>query len=109
MIAIQAIRKNKSIGITGVLYHDSRQFFQKIEGEPDVVTDLFAQIEADERHRDVIVLYRCAIPERRFAQWSLKVVDGDSYGHVGGYFAYERLLTADIDAVRRRVRLLERL
>lgn len=65
-----ARRRNKELGITGLLLVDPPTFLQIIEGPADAVEALMADIEADPRHHDIEVIHvdgHC--PEREFGQW----------------------------------------
>ena len=55
-ITEKSIRNNERDGITGMLVASGGMFFQLIEGPDDAVNGLFARIERDERHRNVLLL-----------------------------------------------------
>lgn len=79
----QAAAKNEQLGVTGVLMASGGLFFQVIEGPAEAVDGLFAAIEADERHTDVIVLgVETGVTTRLFPDWSMKTVDLDAASHV---------------------------
>jgi len=63
--------KNASLGVTGMLLYAGGSFIQTIEGEPDAVDPLFATIESDTRHRDVMVTLREEVEARSFPDWSM--------------------------------------
>ncbi len=63
--------KNAAMGVTGMLLYAGGSFIQTIEGEPDAVDGLFATIEADTRHRDVMVTLREEVEGRSFPDWSM--------------------------------------
>jgi hypothetical protein len=63
--------KNEAHGITGMLLHAGGSFIQTIEGAADDVDALFGQIEADPRHRDVMVTLREDVAGRSFPDWSM--------------------------------------
>ncbi|MBV9829379.1 MAG: BLUF domain-containing protein [Alphaproteobacteria bacterium] len=67
---------NRRRGITGLLLYIDGNFIQLIEGEKDVVSDLFEQIRLDPRHRTVITLTRGRIEQRHFANVSMGFIDG---------------------------------
>ena len=56
-------------GITGVLLFTGLDFAQLIEGEPNVVAALWARIQADDRHRDIVTFLDERAPHRWFADW----------------------------------------
>ena len=108
-LAEQCRRNNPRLGVTGALIVDDGAFFQVLEGEADDVDSLFAVIAADPRHRDVRRLLRAPLAARRFGRWSMKLIDGDRYAHMGRLFRYERLAAAERSELQKRVALLERL
>lgn len=63
--------KNQALGVTGMLLYSGGNIIQTIEGPDDVVDDLFATIEADRRHRGVLLLLRDTVVERGFPDWSM--------------------------------------
>jgi hypothetical protein len=46
--------RNAQLDITGLLLHQSGDFFQVIEGSQLAITQLLAEIGEDDRHRDVV-------------------------------------------------------
>ena len=64
--------RNAERGITGVLVCGDGVFMQAIEG---AVNSLYGEILRDARHRDVVLLHYEEITERRFAGWTMGVVD----------------------------------
>lgn len=67
--------RNSARGVTGVLLYQSGSFMQVLEGEPAIVEGIFAKIQRDPRHRDVLVLLRGDIETRNFGDWSMGFVD----------------------------------
>ncbi len=51
-----AIDFNSKNNITGCLLFHNNEFLQILEGEKSVIQELFASIERDERHSQVILL-----------------------------------------------------
>ena len=74
-ILAQCLRKNPSLGITGLLCCTDELFVQLIEGGRDAVCELYNTIVRDVRHRDVRLLAYQEISERRFANWSMGQVN----------------------------------
>lgn len=60
---------NAADGITGVLLFTGLDFAQLIEGEPDMVAALWARIQADDRHRDLVTFIDERAPQRWFPDW----------------------------------------
>ena len=67
--------RNAERGITGVLVCGDGVFMQAIEGGRAAVNSLYGEILRDARHRDVVLLRYEEITERRFAGWTMGVVD----------------------------------
>jgi len=68
-------KNNKENDVTGMLLYDNGCFFQIIEGEKDVLLNLFESIEADKRHDKVVVIISESIPKRNFGRWSMGYAD----------------------------------
>jgi len=50
-------------------------FLQALEGERAAVTKLYSRIYADSRHTGVELVHCEYITQRRYAQWSMALVD----------------------------------
>ena len=78
-----AAEKNRELGITGILMASGGIFYQILEGEKEVVEEIFSTITADERHSDVLLLHtEDNAPGRLFPDWSMKTVNLDAASHV---------------------------
>lgn len=68
---------NPAQGITGLLCHcpTSGIFMQALEGGRTAVNRLYLKIAQDPRHTDVELLHYGEIGERRFASWSMGLVN----------------------------------
>lgn len=64
-------RNNHRDSITGLLYSDGTRFLQVLEGPETKVTEAFARIHADPRHRALVVLSRRTIEAREFGNWDM--------------------------------------
>lgn len=73
-ILMQSRKNNPKLAVGGVLYFCNDYFFQCLEGEQDVVNELYQKIAADPRHADVQTLSVKRINRRQFADWSMKYV-----------------------------------
>lgn len=62
---------NSEREITGCLLYFDKQFIQIIEGEKKPVRQLYANIEKDIRHENVILLKENEKEERFFNHWSM--------------------------------------
>ena len=74
-ILSQSKANNPLIGITGVLCSSGLIFLQVLEGGRMEVNALYNQIAADPRHGDVVILSYHEISERKFANWSMGLVN----------------------------------
>lgn len=70
-----ASRKNRSLGITGLLYCADDGYLQILEGEEKPVLILYADILRDERHEDVHTVVIRPIKARDFANWSMGLLE----------------------------------
>ena len=71
-------RRNVARGITGVLVFGSGVFFQWIEGPPDQVKGLIANLHSDTRHQDIVTLDRTVEKrERLYPHWEMERVEAD--------------------------------
>jgi hypothetical protein len=60
--------KNK---ITGCLLYYKHRFIQILEGEEEIIEELYTKIKQDKKHHNVNLLYINEISERIFPQWSM--------------------------------------
>ncbi len=66
-----ARRKNRSLDLTGILMFDRQFFLQVIEGDPQQLSDLYARLARDARHKRLKILQFDAISQRSFGDWSM--------------------------------------
>ena len=64
-------QNNVALGITGMLLYKSGKFLQVLEGETDVVEQLFDRIRNDPRHHAFIPLSIVPVKQREFGDWSM--------------------------------------
>ncbi len=64
-------KANVAHGITGMLLYRGGNFIQVIEGENEAVLQLYENIKADPRHRNIILLSQDPINHRQFAEWGM--------------------------------------
>lgn len=84
--AVEAILRegrehNPSCGITGILCYGDGVFLQCIEGGRMQVSELFATIQRDPRHKDVALLHYEEVSERCFGAWSMGQVNISKLNH----------------------------
>jgi hypothetical protein len=65
---------NKSLGITGALLLYDDKFAQTLEGGEAAVRELYARIEADERHEAVEVIEAGLVDAPVFSRWAMAQV-----------------------------------
>lgn len=70
-------RNNARQGVTGLLCHYEGAFLQFLEGEAGAVEAVYARIAQDPRHFALVQLYRRAITQRLFADWTMAVARPD--------------------------------
>jgi hypothetical protein len=76
-ILTQSRRNNKPKDIGGVLCYGDGHFFQCLEGERAVVEALYEHLHEDDRHRDVTLLLKRPVDQRRFKLWAMKYLSVD--------------------------------
>ena len=74
-ILAQSRQFNPSTGITGILVYGGGIFLQAIEGGRAAVSELYAHIQKDPRHKDVVLLHYEEISERRYRGWTMGQVN----------------------------------
>lgn len=89
-ILTKARDKNGRLGITGLLLYRDRYFIQALEGEEDVVTELYDVIAEDPRHGHVLTVGKDQIEKRAFGSWEMgfKNLDSTDLSHLEGYSSY---------------------
>ena len=65
---------NARLGISGILLYQDGSFFQILEGEEAAVASLYARVENDDRHANVMLLRKRKIQTRSFAEWQMGFV-----------------------------------
>lgn len=63
--------KNERLSITGMLLHLDPFFIQVLEGDEAIVDQAFSIIKHDPRHHHVYLIYKKAIANRTFANWTM--------------------------------------
>jgi hypothetical protein len=76
-ILTQSRRNNEPLQIGGVLTFGNGTFFQCLEGERQAVEALYEKLHGDPRHRDVKLLRKGPIQQRRFKLWAMKYLSLD--------------------------------
>jgi len=75
----RAKNNNDRDGITGILIHDRRRYYQYLEGDEAKVEATFARIAMDKRHQAIMRLKSGTISRRQFPGWAMasKTVTAD--------------------------------
>ena len=63
--------------ISGVLMHRKGYFLQVVEGDSDVLNDLFARLKRDPRHKDFKIISDSSVDSRLFSNWAMGCADFD--------------------------------
>ncbi len=64
-------KNNAGLDITGVLLYSDTHFFQYLEGDKGIITDLYERIKDDDRHSNVVLITRTPITSRTFPSWQM--------------------------------------
>ena len=67
----QARQKNAELHITGHLIFDGEFFTQWVEGPSSSLDKLWASLQKDDRHQQIILISRTPAETRRFAEWTM--------------------------------------
>jgi hypothetical protein len=70
-ILFTARRMNSKNGITGLLISSPLRFMQVLEGDEEAVTETYARICNDPRHRAHVILRESYVEERQFGDWQM--------------------------------------
>ena len=77
---------NEANNITGCLLFHGGQFLQLLEGEFQVLLDLYDRIKKDPRHHDFLLLHMKETPYRVYSNWTMafkSLEDNDLKEHSG--------------------------
>jgi hypothetical protein len=69
---------NAALNISGVLLYSNGTFIQVLEGRDTVIDALYARIQADQRHKNIITLIDEPIIEKSFGKWLMGFAVTDS-------------------------------
>jgi hypothetical protein len=82
---LDAARKNNSeMEVCGMLCYDKLYFLQALEGEREVVNELYLDIAEDPRHDQVTIISYQEVDKPSFSQWQM--------GYAGSSAAFASLL-----------------
>ncbi|PWE16854.1 hypothetical protein DDZ18_11735 [Marinicauda salina] len=74
-IMAAGLRNNPAAGISGVLAVDGQRFIQVMEGPRDRLSETFARIGSDTRHRDLVIAFFGEVDSRVFPDWSVAMMN----------------------------------
>lgn len=88
--------RNGQMGITGCLVYYNRRFIQILEGDQQVLQELYQKIEKDNRHRQVRIIAENRLVKRTFPEWGM------------AYFPLDEsnVSKSELEQFRRNLRLL---
>jgi hypothetical protein len=66
-----AIRRNRAVGLTGLLLVVQGHFIQALEGKIDAVRFTYARISLDPRHSDLHIISQGPAEKRLFGEWNM--------------------------------------
>ncbi len=81
-IGVQSRANNERLGMTGFLMASGGLFYQVLEGPAEAIDEVFAKIEADGRHTDLLMLSSEEGVERFYPNWSMEVINLDAASNV---------------------------
>jgi hypothetical protein len=70
-LLVRAQHYNAQHQITGLLLYSAGRFVQVLEGPEAAVRTLYARIQADTRHQQVVTVGEGPEPARRFGEWTM--------------------------------------
>jgi len=70
-ILAESHRNNLQSGLTGALAAHRNRYIQVVEGPPEILDGLLRRLGRDVRHKDIRILDRRQVSERRFAEWTM--------------------------------------
>lgn len=79
--------KNKTNHITGMLVYLKEKFIQVLEGEYEIVNQIYGGIKADPRHHKVRMMLEGNTEDRLFKNWSMgfKRLDTQAFEELNGF------------------------
>jgi hypothetical protein len=93
----KAREKNQKVNISGMLLYRDGFFMQALEGELNDIERLFETISKDERHRDVLLIYKKPISQRGFPDWTMgfNKIDDTAVNTIVGFSDFLQRPTPD--------------
>ena len=79
---------NQKNGVTGMLLYQNGTFMQMLEGDKQVILDLYDEIRKDDRHTGFHTVLAGEIAKRNFEDWSMGFFNMDKEGDLPKYRDY---------------------
>jgi hypothetical protein len=101
-LLLRARKKNHAAGISGMLVYDQGSFLQVLEGPLSAVTEVYAAIAADRRHKNLNILFKDTIDAKEFEEWAMGFADPQSSARaLEGFLDYRtQLKSRTLDKTR---------
>lgn len=80
----EAQRRNRSLGVTGMLLYENGRFLQTLEGPPAGLQQVWSSICRDRRHREIELLSEHVVSSRLFSAWDLLLYSRAGRPHCNG-------------------------
>ncbi len=111
-----SVRRNARAGITGLLLYQTGAFMQVLEGEKEVLMELFEKISRDPRHHHILRLVQGPINNRDFpdSAMAFKDLNSPELRSLPGYSEFlntplnEELLAKDLPTCKRLLLLFKK-
>lgn len=91
----KARANNRKVNVTGMLLYHDGSFLQVLEGEEKHIEVIVDKIKKDDRHCNVMMLYKGEIDAPNFGNWSMGFFRPDNAGDIPGFV--DILRTVDTD------------
>lgn len=89
-------KNNQSNRVTGSLFYNGGWFLQVLEGDINVVQDLYRRIEQDDRHTNSRVIYLEPANSRTFSRWTMNMINLE-HEHDSKYHMLRDVLDAAVN------------
>lgn len=98
---------NGRVGVTGMLLYHEGSFLQALEGDEQVLENLYAKIGKDKRHHRLVALLRRQVEVRHFDHWQMGFASTTALPkNLPGFSEYLRLRGDPIESGNAAARLL---
>jgi hypothetical protein len=84
-------KRNKAVGVTGMLFCFSNRFLQVLEGPGSAVGALVGRIRLDPRHQHLAIVQDVAVETRAYADWPMRRLQAEELGEAERGFIFRAL------------------